>query len=175
MKNEQRLHQLGACLNQLTHDVNRQAEQPSAMPRFDQQLFGCRKNGLKDYLQETQRTYTQLQQHINDANIARVNWLAERVIAQVAALQREIATQHLRFPRQPRNHAGERLHKKLTEHHRYEQRLQLMLDQREKQLGCVETLAQQQQLKEELRTLEGRMARCRTALAAIEHDLALQG
>jgi primosomal replication protein N'' len=43
-----------------------------------------------------------------------------------------------------------------------------MIDQREQRLALAETLAVQHQLKQDLETLEGRLARCRQAIRSVE-------
>ncbi|HAB23606.1 MAG TPA: PriC, partial [Pantoea sp.] len=64
---------------------------------------------------------------------------------------------------------------KLAEYREYERRLQAMIDQREQRLALAESLAAQQQLKQDLEVLEGRMARCRQAIHAVNWALSLRG
>nr|MBA2815332.1 Primosomal replication protein N'' [Candidatus Pantoea persica] len=63
----------------------------------------------------------------------------------------------------------------MNEYREFERPLQAMLDQREQRLALAESLATQQQLKQELETLEGRMARCRQAIQAVNWALTLCG
>ena len=92
---------------------------------------------------------------------------------QIAALQREASTQQLR-PRRERPVASPR-QQKLEEYREYERRLQAMIDQREQRLALAESLATQQQLKQDLEVLEGRMALCRQAIHAVSWALSLRG
>lgn len=139
-------------------------------PRFDSQLFRCKGTRLTDYLQEIEQNFQRLCAHAND--LSRITWLAEHLVDQIAALQREASTQQLRLPReQPHSNPREA---KLQEYCEYERRLQAMLDQREQRLALAETLAVQQQLKQDLEILEGRMMRCRQAIRSVEWGLSLR-
>lgn len=92
-------------------------------------------------------------------------------MAQIAALQRELATQALRRKNQPKEAPEADLYHKLAEHQDYERRLIGMIQDRESLLGRQTTLAAQQKLQHELAALEGRLMRCRQALARIERNI----
>ena len=88
-------------------------------------------------------------------------FLAEKLVAQIAALQRELATRALRRKNQPKEAPEADLYHKLAEHQDYERRLIGMIQDRESLLGRQTTLAAQQKLQHELAALEGRLMRCR--------------
>jgi primosomal replication protein N'' len=155
---------LQGCIMALRQDLARQPDGRCRQPRFDSLLFNCKGTRLADYLQEIEHNFQQLQTAGDDLDRSR--WLAERLVDQIAALQREASTQQLRTRRErPPAH---RRDDKYQEYREYERRLQAMIDQREQRLALAETLAVQQQLKQDLEVLEGRMARCRQAIRAVE-------
>lgn len=133
-------------------------------PRFDRQLFSSKGTRLQDYLAEIEHNFRQLCQDTPDN--PRAAWLAAHLVDQIAALQREAHTQDVRPHRE--RPVADRQQQKREEYRSYEQRLQAMLDQREQRLALAETLAVQKQLKLEIEALEGRLARCRQALHALE-------
>ncbi|EGY28890.1 Primosomal replication protein N'''' [Candidatus Regiella insecticola 5.15] len=53
-------------------------------------------HGLRDYLLEVRKNLAQLKQVVAEQHQQQVAFLAEKLVAQVAALQRELATQMLR-------------------------------------------------------------------------------
>ena len=161
---------LTACLAALKAQIARHPDGHCRTPRFDRQLFITTGTRLADYLQEIERN---LQLLCASANAQERVWLAEKLVNQIAALQREASTQQLR-PRRERPVASPR-QQKLEEYREYERRLQAMIDQREQRLALAESLATQQQLKQDLEVLEGRMARCRQAIHAVSCALSLRG
>ena len=161
---------LTACLAALKAQIARHPDGRCRTPRFDRQLFITTGTRLADYLQEIERN---LQLLCASANAQERVWLAEKLVNQIAALQREASTQQLR-PRRERPVASPR-QQKLEEYREYERRLQAMIDQHEQRLALAESLATQQQLKQDLEVLEGRMARCRQAIHAVSWALSLRG
>ena len=161
---------LTACLTALQTQIARHPDGRCRMPRFDRQLFTTKGTRLADYLMEIEQN---LQRLCASTNAQEHGWLAEKVVNQIAALQREASTQQLR-PRREQPVASPR-QQTLNEYREFERRLQAMIDQREQRLALAESLATQQQLKQELETLEGRMARCRQAIQAVNWALTLRG
>lgn len=172
MKTTLLLQQLDARLNQLAHSISPLAERRTRRARFDNQLFYCKSTRLGDYLQEVQQTLAQLKQCVAGTQPERLSWLAERVVLQTGALQREVATQTLRSQEGVKQSPAEKLHQKLADHHEFERRLLAMLMERERQLGQQETLLQQQKIQQEMVALEARLQRCRAALKQIEQEIA---
>ena len=165
---QQRLHQLLIALRQ---EIARHPDGVCRLPRFDTQLFQTKGTRLADYLQEVEQNFARLCDVNHD--LARSAWLAERLVVQIAALQREASTQQLRTRReQPvKNPRATRY----QEYREFERRLLAMIDQREQRLALAETLAVQHQLKQDLETLEGRLARCRQAIRSVEWASSLRG
>ncbi|EOC1311459.1 primosomal replication protein PriC [Cronobacter turicensis] len=142
------------------------ASQRHFSPRFDRQLFSCSGARLGDYLAEAEESLTHLEAAVTQGDAARVAWLAERLAAQIEALQREAATATLR--RHENAHLpGGRLHARLAEYQEYERRLLAMKTGRERR--CAEN--HDPQLAREIAALNERLARCRTAIARTERAL----
>lgn len=165
---QQRLQQLLIALRQ---EIARHPDGVCRLPRFDTQLFRTKGTRLADYLLEVEQNFARLCEKHDD--LARSAWLAERLVDQIAALQREATTQQLRTRReQPLKNPRAT---KYQEYREFERRLLAMIDQREQRLAQAETLAVQHQLKQDLETLEGRLARCRQALRSVEWASSLRG
>ncbi|EOV0647232.1 primosomal replication protein PriC [Cronobacter turicensis] len=142
------------------------ASQRHFSPRFDRQLFSCSGARLGDYLAEAEESLTHLEAAVTQGDAARVAWLAERLAAQIEALQREAATATLR--RHENAHLpGGRLHGRLAEYQEYERRLLAMKIGRERR--CA--VNHDPQLAREIDALNERLARCRTAIARTERAL----
>lgn len=171
MKSAALLQQLEVQLEQLAHAVEPHANKRTAQARFDHQLFHCHTTRLGDYLLEIRKTLAQLTQSVNDNRTESVAWMAERVVLQMSALQREIATQKMRSSEHGPVPIKENLYEKLAEHQDFERRLRAMIGDRESLLAQQETLRQQQQLQRELAALEGRLQRCLQALKRIERAI----
>ncbi|MBL2810158.1 prephenate dehydrogenase, partial [Klebsiella pneumoniae] len=75
---------------------------PIPQARFDAALFATRGTRLRDYLAEVEKNFAQLQSAASDSRTSQVAFLAEKLVAQIAALQRELATQALRRKNQPK-------------------------------------------------------------------------
>lgn len=171
MKSALLLQQLEEKLEQLAQAVEPHASKRTPGARFDHQLFHCHTTRLGDYLLEVRQSMAQLKQSVKDQRTERVAWMAERVVTQMGALQRELATQTLRKGETRAEPVGVNLYEKLTEHQDYERRLRAMVADRESQLATRETLAQQQTLQREIAALEGRLQRCLQALKRIERAI----
>ncbi|MEN5016475.1 primosomal replication protein [Erwinia sp. Eh17-17] len=171
MKSADLLQQLDRQLEQLAQAVEPHANNRTARARFDIQLFHCHTTRLGDYLLEVRQTMAQLKQSVKDNRSESVAWMAERVVLQMSALQRELATQKLRSSESRPTPVRENLYEKLAEHQDFERRLRAMISDRESLLGVQETLVQQQQLQREVAALEGRLQRCLQALKRIERGI----
>ncbi|ELY5828047.1 primosomal replication protein PriC [Cronobacter turicensis] len=142
------------------------ASQRHFSPRFDRQLFSCSGARLGDYLAEAEESLPHLEAAVTQGDAARVAWLAERLAAQIEALQREAATATLR--RHENAHLpGGWLHARLAEYQEYERRLLAMKTGRERR--CAEN--HDPQLAREIDALNERLARCRAAIARTERAL----
>ena len=97
--------------------------------RFDGKLFQTRGSRLEDYLAESRETLQRLSTAADGGHADRVAWLAQRLIDQMTALARELATEDLRR-QQPAAAAPEDYYAKLNEHQDYERRLLAMIRDR---------------------------------------------
>ncbi|WP_413734840.1 primosomal replication protein PriC [Sodalis sp. RH21] len=141
-----------------------------AQSRFDHQLFQSRGTRLEDYLAESRETLQRLSLAADGGHTDRVAWLAQRLIDQMTALARELATQDLRR-QQPQKTPAVDYYTKLNEHQDYERRLLTMIRDRDSLRANTGDSARQQQLQQEIAALEGRLARCRQALARLERQI----
>lgn len=171
MKSAGLLLQLDTQLAQLALAVEPHANKRTARARFDHQLFHCATTRLGDYMLEIQQTMAQLKQSVKDNRPESVAWMAERVVVQMAALQRELATQKMRSSEHVPSVVKENLYEKLAEHQDFERRLRAMIHDRESLLATQDTLTDRQQLQRELAALEGRLQRCLQALKRIERGI----
>ena len=156
-----------AIVDQLRQQIAQQRDGACRQPRFDAQLFRCKGTRLADYLAELEQNLTQL--GAADTDVMRRQWLADKVLDQIAALQRECQSQQLRTQRE-RPRVDPRQSKR-EEYQGYETRLLAMIEQREQHLARAETLSVQQQLIRDVEVLHERLARCRAAM----HKLELSG
>jgi len=171
MKSANLLAQLAEKLEELAQAITPHANKRTPKARFDSQLFHCHTTRLGDYLLEVRQSLALLTQSVNGQRTERVAWMAERVVLQISALQRELATLKLRSSETQPEPEQENLYEKLAKHQDYERRLRAMVADRESQLARQETLAQQQTLQREIAALEGRLQRCLQALKRIEHAI----
>ncbi|HFR4114272.1 TPA: primosomal replication protein PriC [Yersinia enterocolitica] len=171
MSTEKLLQVLESQIEALSAQVGPQANMPSQQARFDLKLFGNHGNRFRDYLLEVHKNMAQLKQVVAENRTQQVAFLAEKLVAQISALQRELATQKLRKTNpDPKYNKLDPYHK-LAEHQDYERRILAMIQDRESQLGKQNLLTEQQKIQKELAALEGRLMRCRQALIKIERSI----
>ncbi|HDL7750932.1 TPA: primosomal replication protein [Yersinia enterocolitica] len=171
MSTEKLLQVLESQIEALSAQVGPQANMPSQQARFDLKLFGNHGNRFRDYLLEVHKNMAQLKQVVAENRTQQVAFLAEKLVAQISALQRELATQKLRKTNpEPKYNKLDPYHK-LAEHQDYERRILAMIQDRESQLGKKNLLTEQQKIQKELAALEGRLMRCRQALIKIERSI----
>ncbi|MGK4470760.1 primosomal replication protein PriC [Yersinia enterocolitica] len=171
MSTEKLLQVLESQIEALSAQVGPQANMPSQQARFDLKLFGNHGNRFRDYLLEVHKNMAQLKQVVAENRTQQVAFLAEKLVAQISALQRELATQKLRKTNpEPKYNKLDPYHK-LAEHQDYERRILAMIQDRENQLGKQNLLTEQQKIQKELAALEGRLMRCRQALIKIERSI----
>lgn len=172
MSTQRLLQTLEQQITTLASNIQPQGDMPIPQARFDVALFSNRGTRLRDYLAEIQKNFAQLQTAVKDNRTAQVAFLAERLVAQITALQRELATLVLRRKNQPKVMGEVDIYHKLAEHQDYERRLLSMIQDRESLLGRQTTLAAQKKLQQEVAAIEGRLLRCRQALTRIERSIA---
>lgn len=138
MSTEKLLQVLESQIEALSAQIAPQANTPSQQARFDLNLFSNHGNRFRDYLQEVRKNMTQLKQVVEENRLQQVAFLADKLVAQISALQRELATQKIRKSNpEPREHQSDPYHK-LAEHQDYERRILAMIQDRESQLGRAE-------------------------------------
>ncbi|NKI74954.1 prephenate dehydrogenase [Dickeya sp. CFBP 2040] len=173
METQALLAALARQIDTLAQHVEPIAARQAPRSRFDRQLFSCYGTRLGDYLDEIRLNYQHLQQYVQEQRLDRVTFMAEKLLAQITALQRELATQPLR-EQEPSMPAPQDRYQKLAEYQGYERRLLAMIQDRESLLASQSQLSEQQRLQRELAALEGRLARCRQALSKLERQIERQ-
>lgn len=173
------LSRLEAIVDQLLHEaiqIDRQRKE-AKYPLFDEQLFHCRSKLLTPCVKEIQHEISALRQERQAGKLlaSRTQYICESIVAQIQAVQREIATQNIR-KNEPRKKAGWRkpineLRQDLAKHKEWESRLAAMVRDKEMQLSRSATFAEQQSMQKEVLALEGRLTRCRSSLANIEKSI----
>ncbi|OSM95446.1 MULTISPECIES: primosomal replication protein PriC [Lonsdalea] len=143
----------------------------TARSRFDRQLFGCYGTRFGDYLAEVKQNHQHLRQYVAENRTDRVAYMAEKLLAQITALQRELGTWKMRQQNPAAPPPPADLYHKLAEHQGYERRLIAMIQDRERLLIKQTAFDEQQRLQKELAALEGRLARCRQALTRLERQI----
>ncbi|PWC15058.1 prephenate dehydrogenase [Brenneria roseae subsp. americana] len=152
----------------LAKEIEPIADKSISQSRFDRQLFSSYGTRLKDYFAEVSQNLHLIRQLVAEQRTEQVAFMAEKLVSQITALQRESATQSLRRQEQPTIPSADDLYHKLAEHQGYERRLLSMIQDRESLLSTQTLFSEQQRLQKELAALEGRLSRCRQALSRLE-------
>lgn len=147
------------------------AHHATVSARFDRHLFQTRSTLMRACLDEADHNLAALRHAVNAGQQPQVAWLAEHLSSQLAALSRETATWSLR-EWDSASPAVTKWQRQRLQHQQYERRLQEMKQARELLLARATGFEEQQNLQREVVALEGRLARCRHALARIENVLA---
>jgi len=171
---ERILHVLDQQIETLAREIEPIGHVSASQARFDVALFSTKGTRLRDYLAEIKMNLQQLNQEVVEKRSAQVAFIAERLVAQITAMQRELATQTLRKTHQTPERKSHDNYTKLAETQQFERRLIAMIEDRETTLGQLATFSDQQRVQKELAALEGRLMRCRQALAKIERQIERQ-
>lgn len=155
-------------IDSLAKEIEPLADKSVPQSRFDRQLFSSYGTRLKDYFHEVTLNFQSIRQLVTEQHTERVAFMAEKLVRQITALQRELATQSLRRQEQTAQKQPQDLYHKLAEHQDYERRLLSMIHDRESLLDTQTQFSEQQRLQKELAALEGRLTRCRQALTRLE-------
>ncbi|WP_421670439.1 primosomal replication protein PriC [Rahnella sp. EDr1-12] len=174
MSTERILHVLDQQIETLSREIEPIGHVSATQARFDIALFSTKGTRLRDYLAEIKNNLRQLNQEVAEKRSAQVAFIAERLVAQITAMQRELATQTLRKTHQTPERKNHDNYTKLAETQQFERRLIAMIEDRETTLGQLSTFSDQQRVQKELAALEGRLMRCRQALAKIERQIERQ-
>lgn len=145
-------------------------------PLFDQTLFHCQARLLVPCVKEAESTYHTLarEQESGRLTTLRAEYLSEQLLAQISAIQRELATYGLRNSEpKHRNHYRKPinvLYQELAQHQEWERRLQDMVREKEQQLSLAAPY-QQQDAQKALIATEQRLARCQQAKLKLEKQI----
>lgn len=174
MSTQTLLQSLEQQIENLAREIEPIAHTPAQQARFDVTLFASKGTRLREYLAEVRVNFAQLCQVVAENRSAQVAFVAERLVSQITALQRELATQTLRNADKQTERKSSDFYSKLVEHQQFERRLMAMIQDRESNLGKLATFSEQQLMQKELAALEGRLMRCRQALIKIERSIERQ-
>ncbi|MDC0612560.1 primosomal replication protein [Vibrio sp.] len=145
--------------------------------RFDRTLFKCNSRLLLPCVNELKQTLAELQHVVTQRGSqyeSSVRYLSDRLINQMGAIQRELATLNLRQyePKfQSKDYSLNGLYQQLAQHQDWERRLQLMLI--DKQELLVESKSDKRQLiQQQILNVEQRLSRCQQSKNKIENQIA---
>lgn len=160
-------------------DIDRKRGE-SAKPLFDERLFTCLARLLTPCVHESQSVVATIEreQQAGKLTSLRAEHLCEKLLYQLQALQREVATQAVRAQEKsfaPKSGTSiSQLYQDLAQHQSWERRLADMVRDAESRLGQCGTIQEQQQVQKQLVVAEGRLARCRDARQKIEARIAFR-
>ncbi len=147
--------------------------------RFDRTLFHCYSKLMLPCVKELKHTFSELTKEIDttDKNhSSSIEYLAERLLNQISALQREIATIGLRR-REPKvfvkGYSLDDLYQQLAQHQDWERRLQMMILDKSDTL-TTSAPEHRQAIQQQIINLEQRLARCQQAKDKLEKKIALR-
>lgn len=171
MKTDLLLQSLATQLSRLEAEVAPMAFHATLGARFDRQLFRTQSTYLQACVEEAHGNLKALRQAVEHKQIEQVQWLAERLVAQLEAIARESTAWSLRGWDNG-SPTLTRWQRKRLQHQEYERRLLAMTQQRRQLLAQATTLEDQQRLSREVEAFSARLTRCRSALENIENVLA---
>jgi len=146
------------------------------LPLFDDTLFHCHGKLLTPCVTEAQSTLESIlrEQKANKLTQARAEYLTERLLAQISAIQREISTQSIRS-NEPKHSSYYRkpisdLYQDLAQHQDWERRLRILVSDKENALHNAPGF-HQQGAQQALLVAEQRLKRCQEAKTKIEKQI----
>lgn len=145
-------------------------------PLFDERLFHTRSQLLVPCVAEARTTFDSIirEQQSGRLTALRAEYLTERLLAQIAAIQRELSTQTIRkheikhssYYRKPINV----LYQELAQHQEWERRLKQMVRDKEVALENAPAMTRQQ-AQQALIATEQRLVRCQAAKLKLEQQI----
>ncbi|MHA2937955.1 primosomal replication protein PriC [Vibrio sp. RC27] len=137
---------------------------------FDSSLFRNHSYKLHPYVEELEQSLSELIVHCGfDTNPTKTDYLSERLINQLSAIQREINNQTASRSNEPQL-STHQLHQDLAQHIEWEYRLQTMLLEKTHQLEL--SLDEDASIiKQAVNTLEQRLFRCQVAKQTLQNRL----
>ncbi|SHF71387.1 primosomal replication protein PriC [Vibrio gazogenes] len=171
-----RLHDLIFSLEQQAIKLDEQrGEQHN--PLFDPQLFRCKSLLLVPCITELKNTYHEIVQSQEHQRLTttQATYLTERLLNQLNAIQRELATAELRKKEShglPRQTSISSLYQELAQHQDWERRLQEMIFEEEQRLETKSMgLTEKTSCQQAILTLEQRLIRCQQSRQRIENKI----
>ncbi len=147
------------------------------LPLFDERLFGCRSRYLVPCINETKSTLASIQREEKFGLLTtqRAEYLTQMLVAQIEAIQREVATQRIRS-NEPRPKGSYKkpisdMYQDLVQHQEWERRLTQMIREQEQAINHCSSFDQQQQLQKTLLATEKRLERCKAATIRLEQQI----
>ncbi len=172
------IEQLSAHLEQMAKQaamLDRQRGEHH-VPLFDERLFSCRSRLLVPCVKEAKATLATLVREQKEGLLTalRAEYITERLVAQIAAIQREISTtkirkneiKHSSHFRKPINV----LYQELAQHQEWARRLREMVLDKERAVETAPSFARAEAQKVLLAT-EQRLERCEAALVKLENQI----
>lgn len=172
------LKQLSTTLEQLAQQAAQLDRQRGEhhLPLFDAVLFHCKARLVVPCVKETQATLDTIIREQDSGKLTpiRAEYLTERLLAQISAIQRELATQTIRKSEPKHKSYYQKpinvLYQELAQHQEWERRLMEMV--RDKQMALqYASPFQQQQAQQALLTTEQRLKRCQEAKIKLEKQI----
>ncbi|EGR1982411.1 TPA: prepilin peptidase [Vibrio parahaemolyticus] len=172
-------------IEQLSQSLEHMANQAATLdrqrgehhvPLFDERLFSCRSRLLTPCVKEAKSTLDAIirEQNENKLTALRAEYLTERLVAQIGAIQREISTtkirkneiKHSSHFRKPINV----LYQELAQHQEWARRLREMVLEKERAVETAPSFMRAEAQKVLLAT-DQRLARCEAALLKLENQI----
>ncbi len=145
-------------------------------PLFDERLFHGQARLVTPCVKEALSTYETIRRESDTGRLtaARAEFLSERLLAQLSAIQRELATTKLR-QHEPKHRSHFRkpinsLYQELAQHQEWERRLIDMVREKEYLVNHT-SFAQQQEAQKALLATEQRLKRCQAAKLKLENQI----
>lgn len=146
------------------------------LPLFDSSLFTCRSRFLTPCVEEATATFSAIEREQQQKLLTaqRAEYLTERLLAQISAIQRELSTSHFRKD-EPKHSSYYRkpisqLYQELSQHKEWERRLMDMVLDKHKALEQAAGFNRSNAQRAVLQT-EQRLERCRQAIIKIEKQI----
>ncbi|KDN10898.1 MULTISPECIES: primosomal replication protein PriC [unclassified Gilliamella] len=151
-------------IDKLEQQINLANDQQFQEPYFDEQLFQTNKivTDKTFYLEKIKQTYQVLVANIKLEKVEQITFLSDKLVNQIAALTRELATQNLR-QKGFQNIIAETLAQKHMRHLDYLRRLQDMKYELELSPEIIN--------QSKIAAIDNRIYRCEQAIKKIEFEI----
>ncbi|MBE3652893.1 prepilin peptidase [Vibrio navarrensis] len=146
-------------------------------PLFDERLFSCRAHLLTPCVEEAEATLETLIREQNEQMLTskRAQFLSERLLAQLAAISRELLADTvtrkdeiapMSYSRKPIN----LLYQELAQHQEWRRRLRELVTEKQRALAMASAPGRAQ-AQQALLVAEQRLSRCQAAILKIENQI----